>query len=143
MDDSFDVHKLLIALENEDNERLINLDHKKIKLIKNKILKDLGISSELFYKLQKQLDDYRYVDEVPDLQYGSYIRWISLKNPEILKLTTGGFICQIKVHDDGIHITCRNRMNMFFQIRLWENLIFQKFTGEEHVLLSAMDYLNK
>jgi len=143
MDDSFDVNKLLIALENEDNERLINLDHKKIKLIKNKILKDLGISSELFYKLQKQLDDYRYVDEVPDLQYGSYIRWISLKNPEILKLTTGGFICQIKVHDDGIHITCRNRMNMFFQIRLWENLIFQKFTGEEHVLLSAMDYLNK
>ena len=109
----------------------------------NKILKDLGISSELFYKLQKQLDDYRYVDEVPDLQYGSYVRWISLKNPEILKLTTGGYICQIKVHDDGIHIVCRNKMNMFFEIRLWENLIFQKFTDEEHVLLSAMDYLNQ
>ena len=143
MSDSFDVNKLLKALENDDNKGLIQLNTHKIKSIKNKVLKDLFLSKEQLNKMKTQLEDYRYVDEIPDLQYGNYIRWISLKNPDDLKLTTGGTICKIKVHDDGIHIVCRNRMNTLFQIRMNENLIFQKFSNQERVILSAMDYLDK
>ena len=143
MNDNFDVNKLLKALENDDNKGLIQLNSNKIKSIKNKVLKDLFLSKEQLNKMNTQLEDYRYVDEIPDLQYGNYIRWIPLKNPDDLKLTTGGTICQIKVHDDGIHIVCRNRMNSLFQIRMNENLIFQKFSNQERVILSAMDYLDK
>lgn len=143
MSDGFDVNKLLEALENEDNEQLLNLDNKQIKLMKNKILKDLGINKSLYDKLQEQLKNYRYVDEVPDLKYGSYIRWISLKNPNDIKLTTGGIICDIKIHDDGVHIVCCNRTRHYFQIRMYENIIFQKLTDQERILLSAISYLNK
>ena len=126
MSDNFDVNKLLKALENDDNKGLIQLNSNKIKSIKNKVLKDLFLSKEQLNKMKTQLEEYRYVDEIPDLQYGNYIRWIPLKNPDHLKLTTGGNICQIKVHDDGIHVICRNKLNMYFQIRMNENLIFQK-----------------
>lgn len=143
MSDNFDVNKLLKALENDDNKGLLQLNTNKIKSIKNKVLKDLFLSKEQLNKMKVQLEDYRYVDEIPDLQYGNYIRWISLKNPDNLKLTTGGNICQIKVHDNGIHIVCRNRMNALFQICMNENLIFQKFSNQERVILSAMDYLDK
>ena len=31
------------------------------------------------------------------MKYGSYVRWISLKNPENLKLTNGGIVCEMKL----------------------------------------------
>lgn len=141
MTDVFDVNKLLQALEKNISKGVIQLNSKKNETIKNKVLKNLHISTALSKDLQSQLENYRYVNEIPDLQCGGYIRWISLKN-KTYKLTTGGNICQIKVHDDGIHVVCRNKMNMYFQIRMNENLVFQKLTNQEKVLLSAMDYLD-
>ncbi len=143
MSDEFDVNTLLEALENEDNEQLMNLDYEKIKIIKTNVLKNMGLNSRLYNELQQKLEHYRYVDEVPDLKYGGYIRWISLRKPDDIKLTTGGTICDIKVHDDGIHLVCRNRVGQYFQIRMYENVIFQKLSDQERVLLSAMSYLNK
>lgn len=143
MTDNFDVNKLLKALENDNNKELIQLNSQKIKSIKYKVLKELFTSTEQLNKLMTQLENYRYVDEIPNLQYGNYIRWISLKKSDDLKLTKGGNICQIKIQDDGIHIVCRNKMNSHFQIRMNENVIFQKFSNQEKVILSAMDYLDE
>ena len=80
---------------------------------------------------------------MPDIQFGSYIRWISLKNPDKIKLTNGGIICDIQVKNNGIHIVCRNNMHRFCQLLMSENLIFQKLTDQENVLLSVMDHLNE
>ena len=52
---------------------------------------------------------YRFIDELPDLHYGSYIRWITIKDPENIKLTNGGIVCEMKVGDDGIIIVCKNK----------------------------------
>ena len=52
------------------------------------------------------------------MKYGSYIRWISLKNPENLKLTNGGIVCEMKVGDNGIVIVCKNNFNRFFQLNM-------------------------
>ena len=90
----------------------------------------------------KKLKEYRYINNINDLNYGCYIRWINLKNIENLKLTNGGFICDIKINE-GIEILCRNNFNKLFQLRFDENLIFQKLTDQEKVLLSVVDYLNK
>lgn len=138
----FDVSKLLKALDNEENEQIINLDYVKINKIKNNVLKRLHIKANVLRELKTKLKLYRFVDELPDLKYGSYIRWISLKNPENIYLTTGGIVCEIKVVESGIAIICKNSYNRMFQIKLSENLIFQKLTKQEQIILSAMDLIN-
>tara|TARA_Y100000287_G_C14232511_1_gene362720 strand:- start:3498 stop:3932 length:435 start_codon:yes stop_codon:yes gene_type:complete len=137
-----DIEKLLSALEDEENADLLNLDMKKIAAEKNDILTKLELPKSQQRDLLKKLKQYRYIDELPGMKYGSYIRWISLKNPENLKLTNGGIVCEMKVGDNGIVIVCKNNFNRFFQLNMTETLIFQKLNEEELVLLSALDYIN-
>ena len=139
---TLDVEKLLKALENEDNEELLNIDFKTLHAQKKKIIKKLQLPSTEYNSMLKKLQVYRFIDELPDMRYGSYIRWISLKDPDNLKLTNGGIVCEMKVGDDGIIIVCKNRMNRFFSFKMNETLIFQRLTEQEQVLLSALDYLN-
>tara|TARA_Y100000768_G_scaffold373357_1_gene341890 strand:- start:1533 stop:1964 length:432 start_codon:yes stop_codon:yes gene_type:complete len=138
----FDIDTLSKALENEENEELLNLDNSKIKCIKNDILQKLGLPTSKLKAYHKTLKKYRYIDELPGIRYGAYIRWISLRDPANIKLTNGGIICDIKV-EDCIHIVCKNNMNRFFEIKMGECLIFQKLSEQEQILLSAMDYLHE
>ncbi len=62
------------------------------------------------------------------------------KNIENLKLTNGGFICDIKINE-GIEILCRNNFNKLFQLRFDENLIFQKLTEQEKIILNVINNL--
>ena len=52
-----------------------------------------------------------------------------------------GLICDIKILDEGVHIICKNNMNRVMQIKLDENLVFQRLSEQEHVILSVLDYL--
>ena len=137
-----DIEKLLYALEDEENADLLELDMKKIAEEKSGILSNLELPKKQQRDLIKKLKHYRYIDELPGMKYGSYIRWISLKNPENLKLTNGGIVCEMKVGDNGIVIVCKNNFNRFFQLNMTETLIFQKLDEQELVLLSALDYIN-
>lgn len=139
---NFETGTLINALDNDNNSSILELDSSKISTIKNNILQKLQLSHDDLKDLHKKLKNYRYVDELPDINYGSYIRWINLRDPNKLKLTNGGFICDIQVND-CINITCKNQYNRFFQLKMSENIIFQKITNQEKVLLNVMDYLNK
>lgn len=136
------IEKLLSALEDDDNAELLELDFKKIEIEKKDILDKLELPKKQQNVLLKKLRQYRYIDELPGMKYGSYVRWISLKNPENLKLTNGGIVCEMKVGDKGIVIVCKNNFNRFFQLNMTETLIFQKLTEQELVLLSALEYIN-
>ena len=136
------IEKLLSALEDDDNAQLLELDFKKIEFEKKDILDKLQLPKKQQNDILKKLRQYRYIDELPGMKYGSYVRWISLKNPENLKLTNGGIVCEMKVGDKGIVIVCKNNFNRFFQLNMTETLIFQKLTEEELVLLSALEYIN-
>ena len=136
-----DIDKLLCALNNDDNEDIVDLDFATIATNKNKILQQLNFKKADLGLLQKKLKEYRFIDDVKYLKFGSYIRWISLKNPEQLKLTNGGIICDIRHINDDIHIRCKNKMNLVFQIKLSEVIVFQKLTNQETVILKAMKYL--
>ena len=138
-----DVDKLLNALENENNESLLDLNKEKISNMKNDILQKLNIKNDKLKLFHKKLKLYRYVDNVEDINYGSFIRWISLKTPNDIKLTNGGIVCDMKTKDESIYIICKNSLNRFFTLTLEENIIFQKLTPQEEVILSAMNYLNK
>ena len=136
-----DENDLYKALDNENNESIINLTISEIKSEKNNILQKLQFSKEDLKKNLKKLKEYRYINNINDLNYGCYIRWINLNNINNLKLTNGGFICDIKINE-GIEILCRNNFNNLFQLKFDENLIFQKLTQQEKIILNVINNLN-
>jgi hypothetical protein len=136
-----DIQHLLHALNNENNEAIVDLDYATIAKDKNDILQQLNLPREELMSIQKKLKPYRCINTLDDLRYGSYVRWISLKNPEIIKLTNGGIVCDIKAVNNDIHIKCKNKMNMLFQIKLSEVILFQKLSDQEQVILKALKYL--
>jgi hypothetical protein len=141
-----DMEKLIKALDNDTNQSIVEteLDYQKLNAAKNNILQQLQMPRETLKTMHKQLKAYRYIETLEEVRYGGYIRWISLKNPAVIKLTNGGVIVTIKViKEDEVHLVCRNKMNNLFQVKLNENIIFQKLNDQEQVLLSAMEYLNK
>lgn len=143
LNSELDIDELLLMLETKENEYLSKLDNSKVKQIKNDIFQKLHFNPTYIKKLHKKLQNYMFVDDVENIQYGRYIRWINIVDPNNLKLTNGGIICDIKVVKDGINITCKNNFNRLFTLKLDENLIFQKITNQEHILLSVMDIINK
>ena len=141
--DEDDAEMLLKTLDNENNQSIMKLNKNTIKRVKNDILQKLQLPRDKLKEMHTKLNEYRYVDEVNDINYGSYIRWINIKNPENIKLENGGVICDIKILNDGVHILCKNFRNKMMQIKLDECLMFQKLTNQENIILTVIDYLNK
>ena len=140
-----DTQKLLKALEDETNDNLFNFTTNKIKEMNLEILKELHLSKKETLNLLDKLKDYKYVDEMSDLKYGTYIRWIPLEDPTNIFLAKGALFCEMKITDKGILCICKNiGYNVkHFNIEMDKNLIFQKLTNNELVLLSALDHLAK
>jgi len=136
-----EIEYLQKALNNENNESLVNLTFNIIKSQKKEIINKLNLSDKISNELLKKLDNYRYVEEIQEIQYGNYIRWININNPENLKLTNGGILCEIKI-EDNIYLVIKNFMNRHFQINMEENLLFQKLSNQELVILYALEYVN-
>ena len=138
-----DVDKLLKVLDNEDNSHLLDLTNKKISNIKINILKELELPHAKLMDFLKKLKNYRYVDEMNELSYGAFIRYIPITDPGIIELKKGAIFCEFKVTDNGVFVICKNFVNKYYQFKMDENLIFQKITDQEQVLLSALDHLAK
>jgi hypothetical protein len=51
----------------------------------------------------------------------------------------------MKITDDGVFCVCKNYgyNTRYFQITMDKNLIFQRLTNQELILLSALDHLAK
>ena len=143
MNQELDINKLLGALDNDNNETIMNLTTQKIHEMTFKILKELLLPKKDIANYFSKLKNYRYVDELNDLKYGAFIKWIPLGDPNNLPLHAGGMICDIKITNKGVMIICKNFMNKHYQIKMEECLIFQKITNQEMVLLSALDHLEK
>tara|TARA_Y100000741_G_scaffold14141_2_gene11183 strand:+ start:1161 stop:1580 length:420 start_codon:yes stop_codon:yes gene_type:complete len=131
------------ALENDNNLSIINTNIQEIKDLKNNILQQLGLKKNDLKQFHSKLKDYRYIDDIKDLNYGNNIRWINLKNIHNIKITNGAVLCDIKILDKGIALCLKTYNNKYFTVYLNENLIFQKITEQEHILLKAMKYLSK
>jgi hypothetical protein len=132
---------LINALDNENNASIMKYNIRMIKSIKNDYLQKLLLPKTILKDFHNKLEDYRYVDDLSDIHYGRYIRWINLKDPEKIVLTRGGIIIDIKILSNGIHLVCKNQKNNRFQIKIDECYIFQKITEQEKILLSVLDYI--
>lgn len=139
-----DVNKLLKALDDESNDNLLNFTTTKIREMTLSILKELHLPKEETISLFNKLKDYKYVDEMNDLKYGTFVRWIPIEDPTHLYLTKGAIFCEMRIADEGVYCICKSFgfPSRHFQIAMDKNLIFQKLTGQELVLLSALDHLS-
>jgi hypothetical protein len=139
------VQKLLKALDDESNDVMFNFTTNKIREMNFNILKELYLPKKEIIDILKKIKGYRYVDEMNDLKYGSYIRWINIENLNNIQLTKGALFCEIKIKNDGVFCICKNLgyPSHYFQISMDKNLIFQKLTDSELILLSALDHLAK
>jgi hypothetical protein len=115
-------------------------DSETIKQAKIDMLKELLSNNSEIKEYYKLLKEYRYVDEIDELRYGSYIRWFNIKDPHAtLTLLRGGFIVDI-TNKNGINILCKNR-NKFFTIKMEQSVIFQKNTSQEKLLIEILDHI--
>ena len=137
------IEDLSIAIENIKNDSIINTNLNKINNIKNNIFKELNFSKEKSKDYAKRLKNYRFVDEINDLNCGDFVRWIDLSDATQLNLTRGAFICDVEINTDGVHIKLKTFNNRYIQLRMDEIFLFQKLNDSELVVLSALKYLEK
>ena len=138
-----DVNKLMYALDNDNNENIMNLTTSKIREMNLNILKELHLEKSITLNYLKKLKGYKYIDEINDLKYGAFIKWIPIIDPNYLPLHYCGIICDIKITDNGVIIIAKNFMHRHYSFKMEECLIFQKLTAQELVILSALDHLDK
>lgn len=140
-----DVDKLLKALENEKNESLINFNTKKIRELNYNILKELELPTETLLDYMNKLEGYKYIDEMNELKYGTFVRWIPISDPEKIELKKGGILCDVKISDRGVNITVRGLgyYKNYVTFLMDECLIFQKLSEQEKIILLALDQLDK
>jgi len=123
----------------EDIEKYKLTDSLQIKEIKQNILDKMSFELNEIKQYQKLLKNYRYVDEIDELRYGSYIRYFNISKPS-LNLLRGGFIVDIKNVKNDIQILCKNGFS-FFNIKLGQSVIFQKNTSQEELLIQILDHI--
>ncbi len=142
-EDELNVEDLIEALNDEENNSILELNTSKVKTIKNDILQSINIKGKELKEYHKKLKQYRYVDELHCINYGCYIRWINLKKYDNIKLTNGGFICNIEVCNNGRSMVgIINNRKQIIRLNMENCLVFQKITNQEQILLKVMDYLN-
>lgn len=143
-DMSLDVNTLLRAMDNDKNESIMKLTSVEIKKEKNDILQKLGVKGETLSDLHNRLKDYRYIDNLEQLNYGAFVRWINIKDPNNIFITPGAIVTEMKVKDDAVLIICKGmKTNRIYMFDFNSCLVFQKLSNQEKVLLFAMDSLNK
>lgn len=137
-----DMNKLTKALDNVNNDNIMNLTTRKLMELNLKILKELMLDKETLINYLRKLKGYKYVDEIGDLKHGAFIKWIPITNPNNLQLNQCGLICDIKITDDNVIIVCKNFMHRHYTFKMDEVLIFQKLSDQEMVIISALDHLD-
>jgi hypothetical protein len=138
-----DIEKLDHALENEKNENMFHLSLDKIMEMNVKIINELKLPKKDALVLCKKLNECMFIDELSDIREGAYIKWIPIKDDSLsdIKLKEGAFICGYEIGEKGVYIKCKNFRHGYFSLYLENNLIFQKLSNQELIILTAMKYI--
>lgn len=149
-DDMLNVDELLEALDNKNNNSILEHTPEEISNTKYKLFKSLNLPESVIADLLNKLNDYRFIENVDDLVEGSYIRWINLNEIEDFKLKNGAKLLSIKTKennsDDNL-LSCLKYLNRgitsFFNIKFETNLIFQKLSDQELMLLYVINNIKE
>ena len=125
----------------EDIQKYNLTDTATIQSRKRAILKNLVIDATELSHYQNLLKEYRYVDEMDELRIGSYIRFFRL-DTDTLDLRRGGFLADIQIHKQQVQLLFKNR-NRFYKINMNTNILFQKNTTQENILIQILDQIKR
>ena len=77
-----------------------------------------------------------------ELHIGAFIRWIKFNSDNEVSITNGALLTD-DLFEDNIQLLLKNNMNRFFKVNFNDNLIFQKITDQEKIILFAIDNFDK
>lgn len=135
-----DTDYLQTILNKDIHNNLIDTNLSLIAKEKNDILQRLNFKRETLKSVHSKLKNYRYIDSLTDLKSGYYIRWINIEDAVLKK---GGFFLDVKLLDNGCHVICKTFQNKIIQISLEKNILFQKISSDELIILKAIELLKK
>jgi hypothetical protein len=140
-----DVNAILNAMNKKENSTIANLTLKKIAERRREILSTLDLPTDKMEDFDRKLQMYRVIEDPQDLKHTQLLRWIPLRSLLTKPyLTVGGTLFSVKLHpDDGLHqVTIRNVKRFVFQIKFELNVVFQRLSREELLILRAVEYVD-
>lgn len=135
----------------DSRDILVSNDFTDMEYRKNNILSILGMSPDNLNKFSEKLEQYKYISSMLLLNVGSYIRWIPIKDLQNsrsttaheLKLTNGGIVISVVDINGKVYIKCKNNNGNIYQLNIMHNVIFQKLTDQEKVIMDAVRFIKK
>lgn len=165
--DELDVNTLINTLDTRQNDKILDKSKKQIQTTKNKMLQSIGLEGDVVKDYHHKLKEYMYVDDISELNYGAYIRWISLhkynidtetveddlyddktehhnqtKQKKVPRLEKGGFLADIMFVDGGILLRIQTITRLYFNIYFDKCMIFQRLDENQQLLLELLEYTN-
>jgi hypothetical protein len=140
-----DVNAILSAMAKNENATIANSTFKEIETRRLEILSLLELPTEKFEEVALKLKMYRVIERPNDLRHGQLLRWIPLRSlSQKPYLTMGGTIFNIKQNiTDGLHqVTIRTVKGFVYQIKFELNVMFQRLSKEELMILRAVEYVS-
>ena len=139
-----DINAILSAMNKRENNTIANMTLKKIAARRHEILSSLNVTPEKMEEFERKLHMYRVIEDPHDLKHNQLIRWIPLRSLETRPyVTLGGCLFSVKQNDtDGLHtVTIRNVKRFVFNIKFELNVVFQRLSQEELLILRAVEFV--
>ena len=140
-----DINAILSAMNNAENNTIAGTSLKKIAARKREILSSMSLTPEKMEEFERKLQMYRVIESPHDLKHNQLIRWIPLRSLETRPyLTLGGTLFRVRENiEEGIHnITIRNVKHFVFNIKFELNVVFQRLSKEELLILRVVEYVD-
>lgn len=139
-----DINAILSAMNKTENNTIANMTLKKIAARRHEILSSLNLSPEKMAEFERKLTMYRVIETPYDLKHNQLIRWIPMRSLETRPyLTLGGTLFRIRENiEEGVHVvTMRNVKRFVFNIKFEVNIVFQRLSEEELLILRAVEFV--
>jgi hypothetical protein len=140
-----DINAILSAMNNAENNTIAGTTLKNIAARRREILSSMSLTPEKMEEFERKLQMYRVIESPHDLKHNQLIRWIPLRSLETRPyLTLGGTLFRVRENiEEGIHnITIRNVKHFVFNIKFELNVVFQRLSKEELLILRVVEYVD-
>jgi hypothetical protein len=139
-----DINAILSIMNKTENNTIANMTLKKIAVRRHEILSSLNLTPEKMAEFERKLMMYRVIETPYDLKHNQLIRWIPMRSLETRPyVTLGGTLFRVRENvEEGVHVvTIRNVKRFVFNIKFEVNVVFQRLSREELLILRAVEFV--
>jgi len=140
-----DINAILSIMNKTENNTIANMTLKKIATRRHEILSSLNLTPEKMAEFERKLMMYRVIETPYDLKHNQLIRWIPMRSLETRPyVTLGGTLFRVRENvEEGVHVvTIRNVKRFVFNIKFEVNVVFQRLSRDEMLILRAVEYVD-